>query len=161
MREPVTVWIVEDQGNEARDAWEAVNDAARSFGARAAIYWVNDPTWPPQLRTELTLDGNSVAASDYPDIVVLDLCQRTSQGEKLVGDKFFRALRSWEMHKPGKLAFVVLWSVFRNRVDTDTFVANAQRGDKRALSIDTKRPEMLRATLARLWKRVIEEREEL
>lgn len=160
MSEQVTVWIVEDQKIDAVDAWKVVEDVRDELGATAAIYWADNFDWLPHLRAAPDAEQAAITSAEYPDIVVLDLCQSTSNGEKLRAKGFYSELRKWESHKPGGLpALIIFWSVFRGRKDTDEFVKSTAGSDVRVVPIDTKRAELLQTTLQGLWRRVLEERE--
>jgi hypothetical protein len=160
MSEPVVIWIVEDLKDDASDAWQVVDQVHQHVGGEAVVLWANEFGWPPRVRSAPDMRQTPSTTLDYPDIVLLDLCKQTSQGEELQADRYYAALRKWESHKSrGRPALIILWSIFQGRQDTDKFVKDITAADKRVIALASKRSELLRSELVQVWKRVIEERE--
>jgi hypothetical protein len=160
MSEPVNIWIVEDWKDDASDAWQVVDQVSRDVGGDAVISWGNDFAWPPKMRGALDMNQEPSERVDYPDIVLLDLCKLTRDGEKLQADDYYTAFRKWEGHKPeGRPALIILWSLHQGRQDTDRFVKRTTAADSRVIALASKRPELLRSELVEVWRRVMEERD--
>lgn len=159
MNAPLIVWIIEDSDHDAREAWRMVQSVAESHSEGAQIYWGMDFTWDhgPKLRKGVDNTLPVDVSFYYPDIVILDLCSRTESGLELQGDMFYYKLREAEQEEQLPKSFVVLWSAYRERSDTNEFVQRSL--DKRVVTVDTKGPEALRQKLLGLWDRIIEERE--
>jgi hypothetical protein len=163
MPESVTVWIVEDNEGDAHDAWNVITRVSAVFESEATIYWSDNFAWDTTaaLRSAINRSLPSNAHSDYPDLVVMDLCLNTAKGEELYADGFYKKLRDFETHKSdGKPAFVVFWSIHQGRRDTDQFVGRSVDSDARIITLGSKRPELLMQKLTNLWRRVLDEREE-
>ena len=161
MDEPVTVWIVEDLEDDARYAFDVVKNVTTAFQTEATVYWSDNFAWDrvPRLRPAIDRNLPDDAQSDYPDVVILDLCLRTSKGEELRGDTFYQKLRDFETHKPqGRPAFVIFWSLHRGK--HDQFVESAVKYDARVIPLNSKQPDLLKQKLSNLWHRVLDEREE-
>ena len=160
MGDAVTIWIVEDVDDDALDAWAAVETLRGSWSTPVRVCWTPSFHWYPPLRMGVGDHAPLEEISHYPDIVILDLCLRTPKGEELRGDVMYQKLREWETHKTcGGPAFVIFWSLHQGRKDTDRFVRHIVESDARVIPLASKRPELLKETLANLWRRVIEERE--
>jgi len=156
MSNKLTVWIVEDSVMEACQAWKVVKEV---YGEDTAVYWTGDFNWPPKLRDAPRPERETVDPTGYPDIVVLDLCKRTSAGESLQGDFLYAKFRTWEKQKTkGRPAFVIIWSLYRGWEETADFVKTTVTGDNWVIPVDTKRPELLRTALVGLQKRVAEQK---
>ena len=160
MSKPVNVWIVEDQQIEAIEAWRVILAVGDKFGATAVIHWADKFDWPPKLRAQPDPRATAITTAEYPDIVVLDLCEQTSKGEILRANVLYSELRKWESHNPdGFPSFIIFWSIFRGRKDTDEFVKIADGSDTRVILVDSKRSEVLEPIVENLWKRIIDDRE--
>ena len=159
MNEPVIVWIIDDSDHDARAAWRMVQSVAESHPEGVQIYWGMDFTWDdgPRLRRQVDNTLPADVSYHYPDMVILDLCSKTKLGLELQGDTFYYKLREAEQEKQLPKSFVVLWSAYRERGDTNEFVRRSL--DKRVVTVDTKGEEALRQKLLGLWDRIIEERE--
>ncbi len=160
MNDPVIVWIIDDSKTDAYDAWREVEKVRDKCSDRADVYWAANFDWYPAFRAGVNPVLAVQKTAEYPDIVILDLCFATSQGEVLRGDGFYQELRRWEVHKPeGRPAFVIFWSLYQGRQDTDKFVRHTVHADTRVIPLASKRSELLLRTVANLWHRVREERE--
>lgn len=164
MKDPIVVWIVEDEVLSANQAWKEVSLVASEFPGDIQLYWAADTSWEgsPALRSGVDLALTPVARSGYPDLVILDLMFGTENAHEFLGGLFHERLRRWEAHKPrpGKPAFVVLWSIHQGALATEEFVRTAVSSDPRVIETGSKRPELLRPKLRRLWRRILEERED-
>lgn len=161
MKDPIIVWIVDDRKESARDASEVVEVTASKFRADAdpVILWADTFKWPPFASLRACVDPNTPPAyrNEYPNIVILDLFNDTSNGFKLEGDAFYYALRKWEMSKPDGPSFVVLWSPYQGEKSARQFIRSVEKNDQRLIPLWTKSPSMLATRLAGLWKRIVEE----
>src|SRR4051794_13765154 len=120
MSDPLIVWIVDDSKVDAHDAWKVVGQVKDAFSSNASVYWAASFDWYPGLRVAVNLALTPQQTSEYPDIVILDLCAETPDGEILRGNSFYQELRRWEVHKPeGNRALIVFWSIHQGRKDTD------------------------------------------
>jgi hypothetical protein len=102
-----------------------------------------------------------VEQRDYPTIVILDLLKSGKDGYKLEGDGFYYQLRKWEMSKPGRPSFVILWSPYQGEEAAKQFINSVKRNDQRLIPLPTKSEALLESNLAELWKRIVEEGDEL
>jgi len=171
MADPVVIWIVDDVNNEAKLAWGVVEEVASAsraeLGMAPTVLWANGFQWPPFANFRVCVDPNAscVRSNDYPSIVILDLFMPTTNGLKLEGNTFYYGLREWEMSKPtkkkDKISFVVLWSPYQGDPAAKPFIADVEKNDRRLIPLATKSPALLNTMLKDLWKRMLEERDEL
>jgi hypothetical protein len=165
VKDPIVVWIVEDEILPASQAWKEVSLVSSQFPGEVQKYWASDTSWEggPALRSGVNLALTPDERSGYPDLVILDLMFGTENAQKFLGGVFHERLRRWEAHKPkpGKPAFVVLWSVHQGALATEEFVRTAVSSDPRVIETGSKRPELLKPKLRQLWRRIIEEREDM
>jgi hypothetical protein len=162
LNDTIVVWIVEDMQFHAAQAWEVVAQVGREYGEAVERYWAIDTSWGegPALRRSVNLAQAADAHLAYPDLVILDLMFGTENAESFLGKAFYERLRSWEAHKPGKPAFVVLWSIHQGALATEAFVNRTLAADPRVIPLGTKRPELLKDKLRQLWRRMMEERQD-
>jgi hypothetical protein len=158
----IVVWIIEDTPLSANQAWEVVSRVGSESSTAVEIYWAANTAWDqgPELRSHVDISLPPDVRSAYPDLVILDLLFGTENAEMFLGSVFYERLRRWEAHKPGKPAFVVLWSIHQGALTTEEFVSNAVSSDPRVIPLGSKRPELLTPKLRHLWRRILEERED-
>jgi hypothetical protein len=167
MSAPVVIWIVDDMKNDAFFASEVVEEVASAFradlGVVPAVLWADGFQWPPFANFRASVDPNAprVRWNDYPNIVILDLFIPETNGIKLEGNAFYYKLRKWEMSKPGKTSFVLLWSPYQGESAAKPFISDVEKNDQRLIPLATKSSSLLRTKLMELWKRMIEEGDEL
>jgi hypothetical protein len=165
MNDPVVIWIVEDAKADARLASKVIEEITSGykgeFDLDSVILWAKDFHWPPFSTFRASVDPTAphVYRDDYPDVVVLDLLNRSETGEKLEGNDFYYNLRKWERSKGARSAFVVLWSFHQGGRQAERFIKDVEKDDQRLIPLATKQPPLLKRKLLELWKLIFEERE--
>lgn len=168
MNEPMTVWIVDDTLDDAREAWKVVANLGGAYPGGTRILWAENFDWEqqhPLLRDTVDRSMPILAQPDDPDIVILDLIFRSEVGDELRAHKFYDEFRRQERlrrqasDQPGPPAFVILWSAYLGIRDADQFVQQTVDADRHVIVVNSKAPELLASTLSSLWRRIIEERE--
>jgi hypothetical protein len=168
MRDPIVIWVVDDEKASAHAASEVIQEIAShyqaAFGVPTVAWWANGFDWPPfeamRPLPEFTVSG--VNATRFPDIVVLDLMEETKSGYQFKGGRFYDALRVWEIQKNRKPSFVVVWSFYLGGRTAKAFVEKAITTDvNRLIPVPTKAASILRSRIMELYRRVIDERESL
>ena len=163
---PLVIWIVEDQDDDARKAYEVALQLAREkWGDEHAksvkIYRVKVIEWPPELRLVERAGTRDLAelAKATPAIVVLDLFDNGV----FKAQDFLQALRGWEQSPTRKRveqsrSFVILWTVRSNLDDVSLFLRQERERDRRINFTETKNRVLLREQLEGFWRQWEEEK---
>jgi hypothetical protein len=165
MNDPVIVWIVEDTKADARRAANVIQEVTMEYkenlGLDSVILWARDFRWPPfsNFRTSVDPSEPPKYRTEYPDVVILDLMNKTTTGEILEGNNFYHNLRKWEVSKGSRSSFVVFWSFYQGGRQVEKFIKEVEKSDQRLIPLPTKQPPLLKHQLLDLWKLIFEERE--
>jgi hypothetical protein len=171
MKDPIVVWIVDDNIDDAHSASVVIQEVGESYrercGAELTLLCVPDFEWPPfdslRLIPGTQESGKSIMDERRevpPDIVVLDLVNQNKPGEPVEGKAFYVGLRNWELSR-GRSAFVIVWSFYPGGKEAEAFVNRARETDCRLKALATKQSAILQSCFSGFYERVIEERENL
>jgi len=166
MTDPTVIWIIDDLKNDAKAAWSVVKTLLSSLTESSVdmnpvILWSDGFEWPPFANFREIVDPNAPKScrTNYPDIVILDLLRQGDTGDKLEAEAVYYGLRNWEKSKPGKIAFVVLWSPYQGQKDAQDFIRQVNKNDQRLIPLPTKSESELETVLKELMNRIVEEKE--
>lgn len=158
----MVIWIVEDNDDEARKAYDVVTRVA---GPRSVkLYRVKLIEWPPELRvlgeSENRIETDIQKAR--PSIVILDIFD----GKGFRAPEFLKELREWEHNLAEAIStgvqrfrsFVILWTVWTNEHKVLSFLQQQSQRDRRISYTQTKNIVLLRDHLEGFWRQCDEEK---
>jgi hypothetical protein len=164
----MVIWIVEDNDDDARKAYDVVTRVASERSGKGSshslkLYRVKLIEWPPELRA---FDGtkNHIETDIQkarPSIVILDIFDRGFRAPE-----FLRELRKWEhnLGEPKSIdvqrfrSFVILWTVKTGEDEVLSFLQQQSQRDSRISYTQTKNPVLLRDHLEGFWRQCDEEK---
>lgn len=165
----MVIWIVEDNDDDARKAYDVVTRVAsektgKSPSHSVKLYRVKLIEWPPELRvlgeSENRIETDIQKAR--PSIVILDIFDRGS----FRAPKFLEGLREWE-HNLAEAkstgvqrfrSFVILWTIWTNEDEVLSFLQQQSQRDRRISYTQTKNIVLLRDHLEGFWRQCDEEK---
>ena len=164
----MVIWIVEDNDDDARKAYDVVTRVAREKTVKGPspavrVYRVKLIEWPPELRvfdeTENRIEADIQKAR--PSIVILDIFDRG-----FTAPEFLKGLREWEHNLAEPKAtsvqrfrsFVILWTVKTGEDQVLSFLQQQSQRDRRISYTQTKNIVLLKDHLEGFWRQCDEEK---
>jgi hypothetical protein len=143
----MTVWIVEDNDNDAAKAEAVIEKVAQERSVQ--ILRNRQIKWDSEFC--LSGKGRVPKAEHPPEIVILEL---SDDDDKFQAERFLEELRSWEaeLGPRASKSRVILWSVKTGRSEVQEFLNTRPTLDLYVGFTDSKQPDLLEVAIARCWQ---------
>jgi hypothetical protein len=131
----MTIWIAEDDDNDAAKAYAVLGGVARKLGIEAAVFRDPDILWETDLTEMPPKKGqHTVRKLDHPPaVVILDLFDRDGEFRAA---KYYSRLRREEVDLERPAAFVIVWSPKTGLDQVEEFVTKTPVRDRRIAIVD-------------------------
>ena len=138
------IWIVEDDPNDAKKAFEAVQRVLPEKGY--TVFWDDKLRWAANLCRFPAMDEHLPLSKEghMPDIVVLDLLDADLQ---FAAGKYYEQLRKHEHDYGLPASFVIMWSVKPGLAEALRFFKAKLNIDRRLVFTNTKSVGLLEESL--------------